>query len=369
MKKILFAVKDMNVGGVEKSLLSLLNTIDRSLYSVDLLLLEENGGFLSDIPEWVNVIISKDYKEIKEEVNIPPILAIKRAFQRRQIIRALSLLIGYVLTKITNDYSYYYKKVFSKIEKIESHYDIAISYTSIIEYLTWYVLFCVDADEYIGWIHFDISKLSFNHKLMKMLHTKMRKIYIVSKEAKKAFINEFPDLEDKCELKYNVVDRQNILKLAAEDNDNIVQDGMITIVTVGRLTKEKGQDIIPEIARKLKEDGIHFRWYIIGTGGLSSYIAEQCKDLELEDEIKLLGMKKNPYVYMKQADIYVQTSIHEGYCITLAEAKVFGMPIVSTEFAGAHEQLDERDDCAVVERNVQSLASAIKDIITKIQME
>lgn len=366
MKKILFAVKDMNIGGVEKSLLSLLNTIDRSKYSIDLLLLEEKGGFLTDIPEWVNVIISKDYKEIKEDVNIPPLFAIKRAFQKREIKRAVSLFIGYVLTKITNDYSHYYKKVFYKVDKIKSHYDIAISYTSIIEYLTWYVLFFVDADEYSGWIHFDVSKLKFNHKLMENLHKKMKKIYVVSKDAKNAFINEFPNLEEKCELKYNVIDRQEILKLADEDIDNIVQDGVITIVTVGRLTKEKGQDIIPEIAKKLKEDGIHFRWYIIGTGGLSSYITERCKELELENEVKLLGMKKNPYVYMKQADIYVQTSIHEGYCITLAEAKVFGMPIVSTKFAGAHEQLDEREDCIVVERNVQSLVSSIKDIMNKI---
>lgn len=366
MKKILFAVKDMNVGGVEKSLLSLLNTIDKSKYSVDLLLLEKKGGFLTDIPEWVNVIISKDYKEIKEDVNIPPIFAIKRAFHKKEIKRAVSLFIGYVLTKITNDYSHYYKKVFSKVEKIKSHYDIAISYTSIMEYLTWYVLFCVDADEYIGWIHFDVSKLKFNNKLMEKLHKKMKKIYVVSKDAEKAFIEKFPVLKDKCELKYNIVSGQEILKLANMEDDNIRQDGKLTIVTVGRLTREKGQDIIPEIANKLKAYGIKFTWYIIGSGALSVVITEKCNELGLQNEVNLLGMKKNPYVYMKQADIYVQTSIHEGYCITLSEAKVFGMPIVSTEFAGAHEQLDEREDCIVVERNVESLVSAIKYAITKI---
>lgn len=369
MKKILFAVKDMNVGGVEKSLLSLLNTIDRFQYEVDLLLLEEKGGFLSDVPEWVNVIVSKDYQAIKEEVNLPPISAVKKAFRRKKIIRAFSLLAGYVLTKLTNDYSYYYKIVFSGVDKIDSHYDVAISYTSIIEYLSWYVLFYVDADEYIGWIHFDISKLMFNHKLMEKLHGKMKKIYVVSEEAKTAFIDKFPDLSDKCELKYNIVNQQEILDLADKAADNIRESGTATIVTVGRLTSEKGQDIIPEVARLLKSEGIRFRWYIIGTGGLSFQITEKCKQYGIEEEVRLLGMKKNPYVYMKQADIYVQTSVHEGYCITLSEAKVFGMPIVSTEFSGAHEQLDEREDCIVVERNVQSLVSAIKDITTKIQME
>lgn len=369
MKKILFALKNMNVGGVEKSLLSLLSTIDRSEYDVDLLLLEEWGDFLSDVPEWVNIIISEDYNNIKEEVNLPPLLVVKNAIKKKKIIRALSLFTGYVLTKLTNDYSYYYKQVFSKVKKINTHYDIAVSYTSIIEYLTWYVLACVNADEYIGWIHFDISKLKFNHRFMEKSHKKMKRIYVVSEEAKAAFVHEFPKLEEKCELKYNVINKNEVLKLADDDSDDIRQDGMVTIVTVGRLTREKGQDIIPEVAEKLKADGVRFRWYLIGTGELSSYIMERCKELKLEDEVKLLGMKKNPYVYMKQADIYVQTSVHEGYCITLAEAKVFGMPIVSTEFSGAHEQLDEREDCMIVDRNVDSLISAIKDIITKIQME
>lgn len=84
MKKILFALKNMNVGGVEKSLLSLLSTIDRSEYDVDLLLLEEWGDFLSDVPEWVNIIISEDYNNIKEEVNLPPLLVVKNAIKKKK---------------------------------------------------------------------------------------------------------------------------------------------------------------------------------------------------------------------------------------------------------------------------------------------
>lgn len=176
MKKILFAVKNMNVGGVEKSLLSLLNTIDRAEYEVDLLLLEKYGGFMDDIPDWVNVIICKDYATIKDEVNLPPVQVIKSHLQNGRIGRAAKLLAAYAMTKASKAYSYYYKAVFSTVGRLPKHYDVAVSYTSIISYLTWYVNYHVDADVYVGWIHFDVSKIKPDRTMLLDLHKKMRKI-------------------------------------------------------------------------------------------------------------------------------------------------------------------------------------------------
>lgn len=363
MKKVLFAVKNMNVGGVEKSLLSLLNTIDRSEYEVDLLLLEEFGGFLDVIPDWVNVIICKDYTAIRDEVNLPPVQVIKDHLQKGRLGRAAKLMIAYARTKVAKDYRFYYEAVFSKVDKLPKHYDVAIAYTSIINYLTWFVDFHVEADEYIGWIHFDVSKISPDRKMLLYLHEKMKKIYVVSQSALDAFTAMFPELKKKSELRYNVVDKKQILALSEEPAESIREQGIKTIVTLGRLTREKGQDIIPEVAARLKESGLLFRWYLIGDGGLRWQIEEKAKELGVENEIVLLGTKTNPYPYLKQADLYVQTSIHEGFCITLGEAKVFGMPIVSTEFAGAHEQLDKRQNCAIVERSEMALHNRIVEMI------
>lgn len=359
MKKVLFALKNMNVGGVEKSLLSLLNTIDRSEYEVDLLLLEEYGGFLDAIPDWVNVIICKDYAAIKEEVNLPPVQVIKKHFHNGRFGRAAKLMAAYTKTKVTKNYRFYYKAVFSNVGRLPKHYDIAVSYTSIISYLTWFVDFHVDADEYIGWIHFDVSKIKPDRKMMLYLHEKMKKIYVVSQSALDAFTAMFPELKEKSELRYNVVDKKQILALAEEPVESIREPGIKTIVTLGRLTSEKGQDIIPEVAAKLKEVGLSFRWYLIGDGGLRKQIEEKTKELGVENEVVLLGTKTNPYPYLKQADLYVQTSIHEGFCITLGEAKAFDLPIVSTDCAGAHEQLDGQKRCAVVQRSTTELCNAI----------
>lgn len=366
MKKVLFVVKNMNVGGVEKSLLSLLNTLDRTGYEVDLLLLEEYGGFLDAIPEWVNVIICKDYATIKDEVNLPPVLVIKKHLHNGRFGRAAKLMTAYARTKVSKDYSYYYKTVFSKVGKLPKHYDVAIAYTSIINYLTWFVDFHVDADEYIGWIHFDVSKIKPDGKMLLYLHEKMKKIYVVSQSALDAFTVMFPELKEKSELRYNVVDKKQVLALAEEPAESIREPGVKTIVTLGRLTSEKGQDIVPEVAAKLKEVGLSFRWYLIGDGGLRQQIEEKTKALGVEHEVVLLGTKTNPYPYLKQADLYVQTSIHEGFCITLGEAKVFGMPIVSSEFAGAHEQLDGQKCCAVVQRSTTELCNAILEYLQRI---
>lgn len=359
MKKVLFAVKNMNVGGVEKSLLSLLNTIDRSEYEVDLLLLEEYGGFMDAIPDWVNVIICKDYAAIKDEVNLPPVQVIKKHLHNGRFGRATKLMTAYAMTKATKDYRFYYKAVFSNVGRLPKHYDVAIAYTSIINYLTWFVDFHVDADEYIGWIHFDVSKIKPDGKMLLYLHKKMKKIYVVSQSALDAFTAMFPELKEKSELRYNVVDKKQILALAEEPAESIREPGVKTIVTLGRLTSEKGQDIVPEVAAKLKEAGVSFRWYLIGDGGLRKQIEEKTKELDVENEVVLLGTKTNPYPYLKQADLYVQTSFYEGRCISIDEAKIFSCGIVVTEVSGVREQLDGRNMSVIVKRKTTEITDGI----------
>lgn len=358
-KRVLFAVKNMNIGGVEKSLLSLLNTITQQEYDVDLLLLEEYGGFMEAIPAWVNVIILNEYADIRDEVNLPPAKVVCGYLKCGRLGRAVLLGAAYALTKLTGDTTHYYKAVFHNIPELDKDYDIAVAYTSIINYLTWYIMYKVRAEKRIGWIHFDISKLTIDHVFTEKLHKGMDKIYVVSAQAYKAFAAEFPKLAEKCEVRYNAVDVEMIRSMAQEPVESIREEGVRTIVTLGRLSAEKGQDMVPAVAQRLREAGISFRWYLIGDGKLRPALEQQITENGLEDTVILLGTKANPYPYLKQADVYVQTSVHEGFCITLAEAKVFDLPIIATDFAGAHEQLDGRANCCVIKRDVFSMSDAI----------
>lgn len=366
MKKILFAVKNMNVGGVEKSLLSLLNTLDRTKYEVDLLLLEEYGGFMDAIPDWVNVIVCDDYAAIKDEVNLPPVQVIKKHLQNGRFGRAAKLMTAYARTKVSKDYSYYYKAVFSKVGKLPKHYDVAIAYTSIINYLTWFVDFHVDADEYIGWIHFEINKMGFDRRFLLQLHQKMKKIFVVSPSSLEIFVNLFPELKDKCEVRYNIVDKNDIMRLSEEKVECIRHQGYYTIVTTGRLTVQKNQIIIPEIVSILAKSGYKVHWYLIGDGGERTLIEENCRKYSVTEYIHFLGRITNPYPYLKQADMYVQPSIYEGYCIALAEARVFGLPCVATDFSGSHEQLDGKENCFVVTASIDEITNAITKVLDSI---
>lgn len=359
MKKILFVSKSMDIGGVEKSLVALLNTMLPDQYEVDLLLLEKKGGFLDQIPDWVNVIELKEYSDIKRELNLPPRRVIKEELKCGKIKNALLLFIAYFFSKICGNGKLYYKVVFRKVGKISKMYDVAVSYSSIINYVSWLVCYHTTAKKRVGWIHFDIDKLKIDNKLFVSMHRKMDIIYIVSQQGYDIFCKKFPKLKEKCEVKYNVIDKKRILLMAEDNIESINSNSNKIIITLGRLEEEKGQDIIPLVAEHLRKAGFQFTWYLIGDGNLRNKIETAIREKKLSKQVILLGTKSNPYPYLKQADIYVQTSLHEGFCITLAEAKIFEPVIVSTNFTGAFEQLEHYKNGYVVSRNVNDLAEAI----------
>lgn len=364
MKKILFVLTNMNIGGTEKSLLNLLDTMSPEEYEVTVLLLEKTGGFLEYLPYWCRVEAISGYESMKKEIMEPPLKVVKEYLKKGKVTRAVSLAFLHLVFKCTDDRTLYYRYIL-KNSNLSGTYDIAIAYAGPFDFITVYVLNCVKASEKIQWIHFDVSKFHFNTKMCRRLYPKFDHIHVVSEEARKALVAKVPTIEPKTRTVLNVVSEKQCRRMA--DMGHGFDDGYtggIRIVTVGRLSKEKGQDIIPEVAACLKNRGIAFRWYLVGDGKLRPEIERKCAEYGVSEEIVFLGTTPNPYPYLKQADLYVQTSVHEGFCITLAEAKVFGLPIISTDCAGAHEQLDGVANCHVVRREVPGICEAIiKEVV------
>lgn len=366
MKKVLFVLKDMNVGGVEKALLSLLNEMDRQEYKITVLLLQNRGGFLNEIPEDVEVKVLERYQDIEGTVNNPPLYEIKKICKKKEISRVLQLLLGYIWYKMSGNMIFYYRMAFSNIHSLTEEYDIAIAFTSLISYLTYFVQYKVKAPIKIGWIHFDVNKLNMDKKTTFSLHKDLDKIYVVSKESYENFVAMFPKLKEKCEVKYNIISKKYIDQMSKEKimdsafNSNY--DG-IRIITLGRLSKEKGQDIVPEVALRLKEYGVDFKWYLIGDGNLRQELEREIDTKGLKENVILLGTKTNPYPYLAGADIYVQTSVYEGFCISLAEARALYLPIISTEFAGAKEQIINGETGSIVNRNTDEICDELISLI------
>ena len=362
-KKILFMVSSMNIGGVEKSLLSLLSAIPKDKYEITILTLDKKGGFLEYIPNNVKLIEAEWFKYIKPLIIDSPQNIIKRYIKNYEFLKILSFIYSYFKTKKTNDRYIYYKHVLKSIPECKEKYDVAIAYAGPTEIIDAYISHKVKAEKKIAWVHFDISKHKINKKLYNNLYERFDKIFAVSNECKKKLDKIIPAVRNKSEVLFNIISEDLINEMSefyVDFDDNYKG---IKIITVGRLSKEKGQDLAIKALSKLKKDRYDVKWYCIGDGNSRREFERLIKEYNLEGDFLLLGATSNPYPYIKSADIYVQTSRHEGYCLTLAEAKALNKPIITTNFIGAYEQIKDNENGIIVDCNENDLADAIKKLI------
>ena len=363
MKKLLFMCINMNIGGTEKALLTMLNEIDDSKYDITLLMLEEYGGFLNEIPSFVKVKYVDEYKSIKPFVNEPPKILIKRLIKNKAYLTGLSTLLNYSISKITKNISYYYRYILKNVKKIDEEYDLAVAYAGPMDFITYFVLNKIKAKKKIQWIHFDITKIGFNRKFAERNYKKFDKIFVVSEEGKEKLIDLMPALNNKVEAFFNIISCNLIENMSKNEKSfDDLFDG-VRILTVGRLSKEKGQELTINVLARLKNEGYKVRWYCIGDGPEKYNYRNRIKRLDIENDYILLGSKLNPYPFMKDCDIYVQPSKHEGYCITLGEARCFDNPIVTTNFTGANEQIKNEVTGLVCDISEEGVYKSVKRLL------
>lgn len=248
------------------------------------------------------------------------------------------------------------------LPNLNEEYDIAISYHAPSTIPMFYLIDRMVATKKIVWIHGDVEKTKSVSRLCKTYYEQYDEIVCVSKEAESVFVRNFPELKNKTQMIYNIIDKKQIIKLAKESISEKLKKDAITIVTVGRLSIEKGIDIAIETCYELIKKGYLLQWFVCGDGAERKALEEKILEYGLTENFILLGNKENPYPYIKQCDIYVQPSRHEGYCLALAEARILCKPIVTTDFAGAREQLGN-DKGMIVSCDVDALELGIEKMI------
>ncbi|WP_077214391.1 glycosyltransferase [Bacillus dakarensis] len=362
-KKILFMLINMNIGGTEKALLNMISEMPKEKYDITLLMLEEYGGLLNSIPQGVKVKYLKGYDRIKETINNPPQVSAIEFLKKGRIIDTTSLITVHLITKMKKERSLFYKYILRNYPVLEEEYDAAVAYAGPMDLISYFVIHKIKAKKKIQWIHFDITKIGFNKKFAERIYRQFDKIFVVSNEGKQKLIELIPSLKYKTEKFLNFLSQEQVLRLAEEGCG--FQDDFCgyRILTVGRLSKEKGQDLTIKVLAKLKEDGYNVRWYCIGEGRERKEYERLIKEHNLEDDFFLLGAKENPYPFMKQCDIYVQPSRHEGYCITLAEVRCLNRPIIATDFTGAKEQIKNGETGIIVPIDVGEIYHGINRLL------
>ena len=296
----------------------------------------------------------------------PPIIGIKRLIRHGNLIEAFVQSLIHIQYKIVPDRYWFYKYIIRKEPSLPCIFDLAISFAGPSSMIDYYICEKVVAKKKCGWIHFDVSQINIDKRVIERLYKKFEKIFIVSETGKEIFDEKFPQFADKTELFHNVVLQEQILSMADKAptfNDHF--DGK-RILTVGRLSEEKGQRFAIDALKILLNKGYKVKWYFVGEGNHRNSCELLAEEYGIRENAVFLGTQTNPYGFMKNCDVYVQPSRHEGFCITLAEALCFDNPIVATNFTGAQEQLQNRQNGVVVGMSARNISDGV---IKALEME
>lgn len=359
--KVLFMMPYINCGGVETTLISLLNKLDKDLMDIDLLIVNRNGVFLEKIPSYVNIYYL-DIPKSEWGVFYGYKLSMERLVKQLDLINLFKLLKNRHI-KLTEDrkenvkYFHYLDKILPIYDK---EYDLAIDYFGYATFTTYYVANKVKSKNKFSWIHADFSRIEA--KYLNEYYEKYDVIYGVSKSCINDFIACTSIKKEKCKLFYNFIDIKKIKALACENVDDM-DKGKVKICTVGRLEEQKGYDLAIKVSKKLKDQGVDFCWYFVGEGSQRNYLEGCILENDLQNNVILLGLKTNPYPYIKNCDIYVQPSRYEGYCTTTNEARVLAKPIITTNVFGADEQFINQLNGIIVDFSEKEITNAIIDLI------
>lgn len=345
----------MELGGIERSLLGLLDSIDYNEYNVDLFLYAHHGPLMYLINENVNVL-----PEEKELAYLRESFGTK--LKNRAYYSAYMRCKEAVISKFThiNHDEMWAEIMRKKVKPIKKHYDLALGFFRPFDLIDEKIY----ADIKVGWIHTDYSSAREDLELLRKDYAKMDYIVGVSDQTVRTFIELFPEFESKVIISENIIS-ESFMKSEADklDVSNEMKDNCVKLLSIGRFCEAKNFDNVPEIASIIKSKGIDFRWYIIGYGADENLIKSKIEQYNMEDTVIILGKKENPYPYIKACDVYVQPSRYEGKCVAVREAQLLNKPVVITNYASSKSQLQDGFDGVIVPMDNQGCANGIVKVI------
>ena len=344
MKKILFGITGLTIGGAERVLVDLANELSKS-YDITIFALYAKGELEKELNSNVKLksLFKYSYKEmskLKQKIVVPlKVLLLKNSIYNKNVKGNYDVEIAFLEGPITRLFSVKNKNV-----------------------------------RKIAWVHNDISlvfgkglKARLKKYLDKNIYGKYNDLVFVSKENMCDFNKTYTNLNISDEHKkviYNYIDKERIIKKSLEDIDISFKKEDINFVTVSRLVYQKGIDRIIEVHKKLIESGYNHKFYVIGDGTEREKLENLIKGNKVENSFFLLGQKENPYPYIKNADYFCLLSRFEGYGMVLEEAKILGKPIIITDTA-AREAVECYDKKWILENSNDGIYNGLAEIIEK----
>lgn len=354
MKKILFICSNMNIGGFQKSLINLLNSFDYKKYKVELLLIEQNGIFINEIPDEVKLI---DLDRLRPDFFNSSGKSIISLIKKRSFILALIRIIIAGIACIDKGYGAILMSKF--IPKIDEEYDCCIDYNG--QYLNYYMIDRVNAKRKITYFHSDYGKWDYYKNADKKYYKKADAIVTISETCVESLKKYFPEVSNKIYCIENIITNKTV-PLSSNGKFKKEKD-KLCIMTVGRVCIDKGLEYATDAAVLLKKTGIKFKWYWVGPGNEIIEHKQMIINKKIEDVFEFLGPTNNPYDYIRAANICVYPSKFEGKSVVIEETKIINKPIVVTNFSTVSNQIENMKSGIIVEMNGNAVYEGIKQLI------
>lgn len=334
MKRVLIVINHMNIGGIQTALLQLLRKIEGK-YEIDFLSLSPGGELLHELPAYINVL-EPSKALIVSEGNLKDAAKYGALWQGMRAICSLwaklfsKRIPAYVVTKF--------------MQKKIGDYDVAISYTQPSNSKIFFnlsnevVLNSCSAKRKITFVHCDYLNYGGNDACNRSLYKRFDKVATVSRSVGKRIVEAIPEINNKIITVRNCFDVDRIRYLS---NDTPVQyTEKISVVTVARLSKEKGLLRCIPIFKRLAEAGHDVRWHIIGDGPEKELLSARITEMEADGLVVLHGKQSNPYRYMKNANLFLLPSFHEAAPVVYDEARALDIPVITTNTTSAIEMIE-----------------------------
>ena len=352
-KKLIFITEALWIGGIETALVNLLNRLDYNRFDVTCLVLRDSLDVADRITPQCRLIVS----DRQHKVTFPKGYGCKRLYNimeepqnaakfRRLIWSALRVVFRAAEAKC---YASYVKKQLKG-----EHFDTAVIYS---DRAAETAVRAVSADRFLMFYHHGAMRREYHDAYG---YRKADKVIAVSPALAEKLRTYRSKYADKIISVNNIIDIDGVREKGLDIPTVKFSADCFNIVSCGRLSHAKGMDIAVDACAKLVADGFTgFHWYIVGGGPEESALREQIMRLGLEDCVSLLGMQSNPYPYIRCADLYVQPSRFEAFGLTIREAQVLAVPVLSTRTDGSAELISDGETGLLCESDADSIAAAV----------
>lgn len=340
MKKILFGITSLTIGGAERVLVDLANELCND-YDITIFTIYPNGEFEKSLSNKIKLksLYNKRYNELSK---------IQKVF--------VPLKVWINKNQIYNKY-------------IKENFDVEIAFLE--GPITRLISVKNSGTKKVAWIHNDISRVFGNNLKSKIkrhidekIYNKFDELVFVSKDNKKSFEKIYKNNAVKKEIIYNYINSENILKKSNDEIPEIFAEDELNFVTVARLVEQKGIDRLIRVHSKLIKENLKHKIWVIGDGPEYKKLESLVDSNSVKDTFKLLGKRENPYPYIKKADYFCLLSYFEGYGMVLEEAKILGKDILITNTA-AREAVEGYEYATIIENNENDIYKILKEKILK----